>query len=49
MNSEINTKFQGFMDMVLYYFDIAITLKSLNVRETITKEWIAQGLKLSSK
>ena len=49
LNSEVKTKFKGFMDMVYFYFDIAIPLKSLYVRETNTKGWIAQGLKISSK
>jgi hypothetical protein len=48
LNSELKVKFKGFMDMVYFYLDIAIPLKS-HVRETNMKRWIAQGLKISSK
>jgi hypothetical protein len=49
LNSEVNSKFNAFMDTIVYYFNIAFPLKSYYVREPNRNRWITQGLKISSK
>jgi hypothetical protein len=49
MNSEVNSKFNVFMDTILYYFNIAFPLKSYYVSEPNRNSWTTQGLKISSK
>jgi hypothetical protein len=44
LNSEVNCKFDFFMDRALYYFNIAFPLKSYYVREPNRNSWITQGL-----
>ena len=39
------TRCKGFMNMVYFYFDIAVPLKSLYVRETNTKRWTKSKVK----
>jgi hypothetical protein len=48
-NCGVNSKFNIFMDTILYDFNIAFPLKSYYVREPNRNRWITQGLKISSK
>jgi hypothetical protein len=41
LNSEVNTKFNVFMDIVLFYFGIVSPIKLFYVREANINGWIA--------
>jgi hypothetical protein len=45
----VNEKFKVFMDLVLYYFDIAFPLKFRHRKISSRNGWITQGIKKSSK
>jgi hypothetical protein len=47
--SEVNTKFELFMDIFLHYFNMAFPLKLVQSREPPRNSWITQGIKISSK
>jgi hypothetical protein len=47
--SEVNTKFNVFVDTILYYFNIIFLLKLFYLNEPIRNRWIIEGLKISSK
>jgi hypothetical protein len=47
--TEVNTKFNVFMDAILYYFNIAFPLKLFYLNDPIRNRWITQGLKISCK
>jgi hypothetical protein len=49
LNSETNTKFSVFMDMLVYYFNKAFPLRSNYLSELDRNKQITHGLKISSK
>jgi hypothetical protein len=49
VKSEINAKFNAFMDAFLYYFDIVFLLILINVRELERNSWITKGTTIFSK
>jgi hypothetical protein len=49
VESDVNAKFNTFMDVFLYCHNIAFPIKTVHVRDTIKNNWITQGIKISSK
>jgi hypothetical protein len=49
VESDVNAKFNTFMDVFLYCYNIAFPIKTVHVRDTIKNNWITQGIKISSK
>jgi hypothetical protein len=49
LESEVNAKFNTFMDTFLYYFDTVFPLKAVQWREPQRKCWVTQGIKTSSR
>jgi uncharacterized protein YqkB len=49
LNTETNTKFNVFLDMIVYYFNKAFPLKSNYLSELDRNKLITQGLNFSSK
>jgi hypothetical protein len=47
--SEVNSALQVFMDIVGYYFNIALPYKLINLRKTYNSKWITKSIKISSK
>jgi hypothetical protein len=45
---DVNGKFNVFMDLFCYYFDIRFPLKLVNQSSLHRKSWITQGIKMSS-
>jgi hypothetical protein len=48
LNTEVNTKFNIFMDSILYYYNIAFPLKSSYLKESSKNRWITKGIQISS-
>ena len=49
VESDVNAKFNIFMDLFLHCYNNAFPIKTLHVRNTIKNKWITQGIKISSK
>jgi hypothetical protein len=49
VESDVNAKFNTFMDVFLYCYNTAFPMKTVHVRDTIKNNWITQGIKFSSK
>jgi hypothetical protein len=49
LESEVNAKFNTFMDTFLYYFDTVFPLKLVQWREPQRKIWVTQRIKTSSR
>jgi hypothetical protein len=49
LESEVNAKFNTFMDTFLYYFDTVFPLKVVQWREPQRKSWVMEVIKTSSR
>jgi hypothetical protein len=48
-SSDVNASFNAFMDMILYYYNIAFPLKTVYMIKIRKKKWITQGIQNSCK
>jgi hypothetical protein len=48
-NSDANSSFNVFMDMILFYYDIAFPLKTVYMSKTRRNKWITQAIRNSCK
>ena len=46
-NSDASASFNDFMDMILYYFNIAFPKKTVYMKMTRKNKWITQGIRNS--
>lgn len=49
MESDVNAKFNAFMDEFLYCYNNMFPIKTVCVRDTIKNKWFTHGIKNSSK
>jgi hypothetical protein len=49
METEVNAKFEVFMNTFVHSFDIAFPLKLVHEKRQLENGWITQGIKKSSK
>jgi hypothetical protein len=47
--SDVNAKFNTFMDIFLHCYNTAFPIKTISMRDKIKNKWITQGIKVSSK
>jgi hypothetical protein len=45
LNTEVNTKFNIFMDSILYYYNIAFPIQSSYLNESSKNRWITKGIR----
>jgi len=48
-HSDVNSSLKAFLDIFLYYFDIAFPYKRVKLNKIINKRWLSKGLIVSSK
>jgi hypothetical protein len=49
VETDVNAKFNTFMDVFLYCYNNNFPIKTVRVGDTIKNNWITQGIKISSK
>jgi hypothetical protein len=49
VESDVNSKFNTFMDVFLHCYNNAFPIKTVYLKDTINSNWITQGIKISSK